>query len=100
MHGSLRDYYRVKPLSDSCRKLTDRYLYGLSFVNYSLLAADWDADTVEAVLEPCMFEDLYRAFTREPFVPENGRIPGISSRSRVPSPFILGTPPSRQPTRT
>ncbi len=75
MHGSLRDYYRVKPLSESCRKLTDRYLYGLSFVNYSLLAADWDADTVEAVLEPCMFEDLYRAFTREPFVPENGRIP-------------------------
>ena len=75
MHGSLRDYYRVKPLSDSCRNLTDRYLYGLSFVNYSLLAADWDADTVEAVLEPCMFEDLYRAFTRESFVPENGRIP-------------------------
>lgn len=75
MHGNLREYYRVKPLSDRCRELTDRYIYGLSYVNYNMLVTDWDAGNVEDILMPCMFEDIYRICTGEPFRAENGRIP-------------------------
>lgn len=64
-HGNLREYYRVKPLSDECREMTKKYIYGLSFVNYNMFVTNWDADNVEDILMPCMFEDIYRICTRE-----------------------------------
>ncbi|SOY30384.1 hypothetical protein AMURIS_03111 [Acetatifactor muris] len=75
-HGNLREYYRVKPLSDECRELTRKYIYGLSFVNYNMLVTNWDADNAEKILMPCMFEDIYRIYTNEPFRAEDGLIPG------------------------
>lgn len=75
MHGNLREYYRVKPLPDRCRELTDRYVCGLSYVNYNMLVTDWDAGNAEDILVPCMFEDIYRICTGEPFRAENGHIP-------------------------
>ena len=48
-HGNLREYYRVKPLSDECRELTKKYIYGLSFVNYNMLVTNWDASNVEEI---------------------------------------------------
>ena len=74
-HGNLREYYRVKPLSDECRELTRKYIYGLSFVNYNMLVTNWDADNVEEILMPRMFEDIYRVYTNEPFRAEGGLIP-------------------------
>ena len=74
-HGNLREYYRVKPLSDECRELTRKYIYGLSFVNYNMLVTNWDADNVEEILMPRMFEDIYRIYTNEPFRAEGGLIP-------------------------
>lgn len=74
-HGNLREYYRVKPLSDECRELTKKYIYGLSFVNYNMLVTNWDAGNVEEILMPCMFEDIYRIYTEEPFRVEGGLIP-------------------------
>lgn len=74
-HGNLREYYRVKPLSDECREMTKKYIYGLSFVNYNMLATNWDAGNVEDILMPCMFEDIYRIYTNEPFKTEGGLIP-------------------------
>lgn len=74
-HGNLREYYRVKPLSDECRELTKKYIYGLSFVNYNMLVTNWDADNVEEILMPRMFEDIYRVYTNEPFRAEGGLIP-------------------------
>lgn len=74
-HGNLREYYRVKPLSDECRELTKKYLYGLSFVNYNMLVTNWDVNNVEEILMPCMFEDIYRIYTSEPMQMENGWIP-------------------------
>ena len=74
-HGNLREYYRVKPLSDECRELTKKYIYGLSFVNYNMLVTNWDADNVEEILMPRMFEDIYRVYTKEPFRAEGGLIP-------------------------
>ena len=74
-HGNLREYYRVKPLSDECRELTGKYIYGLSFVNYNMLVTNWDAGNVEEILMPCMFEDIYRVYTGEPFRAEGGLIP-------------------------
>ena len=74
-HGNLREYYRVKPLSDECRELTRKHIYGLSFVNYNMLVTNWDADNVEEILMPRMFEDIYRVYTDEPFRAEGGLIP-------------------------
>ena len=74
-HGNLREYYRVKPLSDECRELTKKYIYGLSFVNYNMLVTNWDASNVEEILMPCMFEDIYPIYTNEPFKTEGGLIP-------------------------
>lgn len=74
-HGNLQEYYRVKPLSDECRELTKKYIYGLSFVNYNMLVTNWDAGNVEDILMPCMFEDIYRVYTGELLKPEKGMIP-------------------------
>lgn len=74
-HSSLRQYWRVKPLSDKCRELTAKYVYGLSYVNYNVLVTNWDSGNVEEVLTPCMFEDIYRIHTGENIKPQDGRIP-------------------------
>lgn len=74
-HSSLRQYWRVKPLSDECRRLTEKYISGLSYVNYNMLVTDWDSSSAEKILMPCMFEDLYRIDTGESLKPQNGGIP-------------------------
>lgn len=74
MHGSLREYYRVKPLSDECRELTEKYVEGVSFVNYNAFSTNWDASNAKEILTPCMFEDIYRVCTGERLQTENGRI--------------------------
>lgn len=62
-------------LSDECRELTRKFIYGLSFVNYNMIVTNWDADNVEEILMPRMFEDIYRVYTNEPFRAEGGLIP-------------------------
>lgn len=75
VHFSLRQYWRIKPLSDKCRELTAKYIYGLSYVNYNVLVTDWDSSNVEDILMPCMFEDIYRIHTGENLKTENWKIP-------------------------
>lgn len=74
VHSSLRQYWRIKPLSDKCRELTAKYIYGLSYVNYNVLVTDWDSSNVEDILMPCMFEDIYRIHTGENLKTENWKI--------------------------
>lgn len=74
-HSSLRQYWRVKPLSEKCRELTAKYVHDLSYVNYNVLVTNWDGENVEDILMPCMFEDIYRIDTGENVEPQNGRIP-------------------------
>lgn len=76
VHGSLREYFRVKPLSDECREMTKKYIYGLSYVNYNMLVTNWDESNVEEILMPCMFEDIYRIYTGEEIKTEKGQIEG------------------------
>lgn len=64
-HASLRQYWRTTPLSDECRELTEKYISGLSYVNYNMLVTNWDSSNVEDILMPCMFEDIYRIHTGE-----------------------------------
>ena len=71
-HSSLRQYWRIKPLSDKCRELTAKYVYGLSYVNYNVLVTNWDSNNVEDILMPCMFDRIY---TGEILRTENWRIP-------------------------
>lgn len=74
-HSSLRQYWRIKPLSDKCRELTAKYIDGLSYVNYNMLVTNWDKSNVEDILMPCMFEDIYYMATGEVLRTENGKIP-------------------------
>lgn len=74
-HASLRQYWRIKPLSKKCRDLTEKYISGLSYVNYNMLVTNWDSSNVEDILIPCMFEDIYRIYAGESLQTENWKIP-------------------------
>lgn len=73
-YDTLCQYRRIRPLSDRCHELTEKYISGLSYVNYNMLVTDWDSRNAEDILMPCMYEDICRIHTgREPEV-KNGRI--------------------------
>ena len=74
-HASLRQYWRVKPLSEKCRELTKTYISGLSYVNYNMLVTNWDSSNVEEILMPCMYEDIYRIHTGENLKTKDWKIP-------------------------
>lgn len=74
-HASLREYWRLKPLSDKCRELTKKYISGLSYVNYNMLVVNWDSSNVEDILMPCMFEDIYRIYTGKNLRTKSWEIP-------------------------
>lgn len=76
VHAGLREYWRIKPLSDKCRELTEKYISGLSYVNYNVLVTNWDSNNVEDILMPCMYEDIYRIYTGENLKTEDWKIPG------------------------
>lgn len=75
VHSDENQYLRVKPLSEKCRELTRKYVDGLSFVNYSAFATNWDSSNVETILMPCMFEDIYRIDTGTNLKAVDDRIP-------------------------
>ena len=43
-HASLRQYWRIKPLSEECRELGKRYLEGLDYQMYNLLVINWNSN--------------------------------------------------------
>ena len=73
-HGGLKEYFRVSPLTDECRELTRKYVYGLSYVNYNMLVIDWDESNASDILVPCMFDDIYRLYTGGNLKPDGGWI--------------------------
>lgn len=75
VHSDENQYLRVSPLPDQCRELTQKYVDGLSFVNYNAFATNWDSSNVEKILMPCMFEDIYHIDTGMYLKAENDRIP-------------------------
>lgn len=74
-HASLRQYWRIEPLSEECRELTEKYISGLSYVNYNVLVTNWDSSNVEDILMPCMYEDIYRIYTGENLKTKDWKIP-------------------------
>ena len=74
-HASLRQYWRIEPLPEECRELTEKYISGLSYVNYNVLVTNWDSSNVEDILMPCMYEDIYRIYTGENLKTEGWKIP-------------------------
>ncbi len=74
-HASLRQYWRIEPLPEDCQELTEKYISGLSYVNYNVLVTNWDSRNVEDILMPCMYEDIYRIHTGENLKTENWGIP-------------------------
>lgn len=75
VHSDANQYLRVKPQSDACRELTRKYVSGIRFADYDAFVTSWDSSTVEDILEPCLFEDLYRIHTGESIRTESGWIP-------------------------
>ena len=73
-HASLRQHWRIEPLPEDCRKLTEKYISGLSYVNYNVLVTNWDSNNVEDILMPCMYEDIYRIYTGENLKTEDWKI--------------------------
>ena len=74
-HASFRQYWRIEPLPEDCRELTEKYISGLSYVNYNLLVTNWDSSNVEDILMPCMYEDIYRIYTGENLKTQGWEIP-------------------------
>ncbi len=75
VHSDENQFLRVSPMPEKCRELTEKYVDGLSFVNYNAFATDWDSSNVEEILMPCMFEDIYRIDTGVYLRAENDQIP-------------------------
>lgn len=78
---------RAKLLPEKCRELTEKYIAGLSYVNYNMLVVNWDSSNVEDILMPCMFEDIYRIYTGEKF--KNGQWGDSSRRIRENNDYIF-----------
>lgn len=74
-HASLRQYFRVKPLSAERRELSRKYLSGLDYQMYNMLVVDWDRDNVTDILMPGLFDDLYRMYTGENLKFPDDKIP-------------------------
>ena len=74
-HASLRQYWRIEPLPEDCQELTEKYISGLSYVNYNVLVTNWNSSNVEDILMPCMYEDIYRIYTGENLKTQGCEIP-------------------------
>lgn len=74
-HANLRQYFRVKPLSEECRELSRKYLSGLDYQMYNMLVVNWDRGNEQDILMPGLFDDLYRMFTGENVKAQDERIP-------------------------
>lgn len=74
-YASLCQYWRIRPLSEKCLELTEKYIYGLSYVNYDMLVKDWNEKNAESILHPALYEDLCRIHTGQEPAVKDGRIP-------------------------
>lgn len=82
---------RVKLLPEKCRELTEKYIAGLSYVNYNMLVVNWDSSNVEDILMPCMFEDIYRIYTGKNLKTDNGEIPAEEYEKIMTTYFPVST---------
>ena len=74
-HASLRQYWRIEQLPEDCQELTEKYISGLSYVNYNVLVTNWNSSNVKDILMPCMYEDIYRIYTGENLKTQGWEIP-------------------------
>lgn len=74
-YASLCQYWRIRPLPETCRELTEKYMQGLSYVNYDMLVKDWTRENAETILHPALYEDLCRIHTGQEPAVKDGRIP-------------------------
>lgn len=74
-YAALCQFWRIRPLPEPYRTLTEKYVRGLSYVNYDMLTKNWDERNAESILNPCLYEDFCRIHTgKEPEV-KKGKIP-------------------------
>lgn len=74
-YAALCQFWRIRPLPEPYRTLTEKYVRGLSYVNYDMLTKNWDERNAESILNPCLYEDFCRIHTRKEPEVKNGKIP-------------------------
>ena len=74
-HGCIRQYWRISPLSEKCRELTKKYISRLSYMDLKVLTIDWDSSNVEDILEPSLYDAIYRIHTGKTLASATRRIP-------------------------
>ena len=62
-HGCIRQYWRISPLSEKCRELTEKYISGLNYLDLEVLAKDWDSSNAGDILTPSLYDAIYRLHT-------------------------------------
>ena len=95
-HAGLRQYWRIEPLPEDCRELTEKYISGLSYVDYNVLATNWDSSNVEDILMPCMYEDIYRISTGKNPKIEDWKIPAAEYERIMTTYFPVSTEQLRE----
>ena len=74
-HSSIRQYWRISPLSEKCRELTKKYISGLSYLDLNILVTDWDSSNVGDILTPSLYDAIYRIHTGQILPSDTKRIP-------------------------
>ena len=67
---------RIEPLPEDCQELTEKYISGLSYVNYNVLVTNWNSSNVKGYFDAlaCM-KIFYRISTGENLKTEGWKIP-------------------------
>lgn len=55
-------------------RLTEKYISGLSYIDYNLLTVDWNGSNVEDIIMDTMFGDIYHMHTGEYLKVHGGRV--------------------------
>ena len=74
-HGCIRQYWRISPLSEKCRELTEKYISGLNYLDLEVLAKDWDSSNAGDILTPSLYDAIYRMHTGKTLPSDTRRIP-------------------------
>ena len=87
-HSSIRQYWRISPLSEKCRELTKKYISGLSYLDLHILVTDWDSSNVGDILEPCLYDAIYRIHTGR-ILPSNHSHIGLCTYENADNRHVL-----------
>ena len=88
-HGCIRQYWRISPLSEKCRELTEKYISGLNYLDLEVLAKDWDSSNAGDILTPSLYDAIYRLHTGKTLPSDTIMIPAEEYESVMTTYFLV-----------